>query len=162
MRWQLPANVSSVVTIPLWGRPPPVPWRARLSRGRNDAVLSELIDVLLRPPAEAPDRFTGVMRELFSYAQGRNLPALLAGETAVRLLSEAWRQRWPQILPEPDAARRAGRAHPGGTRSPPCSFSSTRCARCRTPRCRRTWCMRRPTGWAPCPRSRPSGGTGRR
>jgi glycosyltransferase involved in cell wall biosynthesis len=104
MRWQPPANVSSVVTIPLWGRPPPVPWRARLSRGRNDAVVSELIDVLLRPPAEAPERFTGVMRELFSYAQGRNLPALLAGETAVRLLSEAWRQHWPQILPEPAAA----------------------------------------------------------
>lgn len=104
MRWQPPANVTSVVTIPLWGRPAPVPWRARLSRSRNDAVLSELIDVLLRAPAEAPERFTSVMRELFGYAQARNLPALLGSETAVRLLSEAWRQRWPQILPESTAA----------------------------------------------------------
>jgi glycosyltransferase involved in cell wall biosynthesis len=104
IRWQPPANVTSVVTIPLWGRPPSVPWRARLSRGRNDAVLSELIDVLLRPPAEAPDRFTDVMRELFSYAQARNLQALLASETAVSMLSEAWRQRWPQILPSASAA----------------------------------------------------------
>lgn len=100
MRWQPPANVTSVVTIPLWGRPPPVPWRARLSRSRNDAVLAELVDVLLSPPDQAPDRFTDVMRELFSYAQARSLPAILASETAARLLSEAWRQRWPEILPE--------------------------------------------------------------
>jgi glycosyltransferase involved in cell wall biosynthesis len=105
MRWQPPANVSSVVTIPLWGRPPPAPWRARLSRNRNDALLAELIDVLLRPPAEAPDRFTGVMRELFGYAQASYLPAALASERAVRLLNEAWRERWPQILPETASAR---------------------------------------------------------
>ena len=104
IRWQPPANVTSVVTIPLWGRPPSVPWRARLSRGRNDAALAELIDVLLRPPAEAPDRFTDVMRELFSYAQARNLRAVLSSETAVSILSEAWRQRWPQILPPATAA----------------------------------------------------------
>ncbi len=107
MRWQPPANVSSVVTIPLWGRPPPAPWRARLFRNRNDALLTELIDVLLRPPAEAPDRFTGVMRELFGYAQARHLPAVLASERAVRLLNEAWRERWPQILPETASARLA-------------------------------------------------------
>ena len=108
MRWQLPANVTSVKTIPLWGRPPSVPWRARLSRGRNDAMLAELIDVLLSPPAEEQHRFTGVMRALFGYAQAKNLPAMLASETAVSLLSEAWRQRWPEILPDSD-----GQAHTG-------------------------------------------------
>jgi len=100
MRWQLPGNVTSVVPIPLWGRPPAIPWRSRLPGGRDDSMLSELIDVLLSPPAQAQDRFTNVMYELFAFAQTRNLHAALASETAVRLLSDAWRQRWPDILPE--------------------------------------------------------------
>ena len=99
MRWQLPANVKSVVTIPLWGRPPSVPLRSRLSGRRNDSLLLELFDVLLRPPNQAQDRFVDVMRELFRYGQTRNLRAVLASETAVCLLSDAWRQRWPTILP---------------------------------------------------------------
>ena len=104
MRWQLPANVKSVQTIPMWGRPPSVPWRARLSRARNDSLLPELIDVLLSPPTEAQDRFTSVMHELFSYAQNGDLRATLASETAVRLLADGWRQRWPEILPETSTA----------------------------------------------------------
>jgi glycosyltransferase involved in cell wall biosynthesis len=100
MRWQLPDNVTSVRTIPLWGRPPTIPWRARLARGRDDSLLHELIDVLLSPPGQAQDRFTAVMHELFIFAQTRNLHAALSSENAVRLVSEAWRQRWPDILPE--------------------------------------------------------------
>jgi polysaccharide biosynthesis protein PelF len=100
MRWQLPANVKSVVTIPLWGRPPSVPLRSRLHGSRNDSLLLELFDVLLRPPNQAQDRFAAVMRELFRYGQTRNLRAVLASETAVCLLNDAWRQRWPWILPE--------------------------------------------------------------
>jgi glycosyltransferase involved in cell wall biosynthesis len=106
LRWQLPLNVTSVATIPLWGRPPSLPWRSRLSRARDDSLLPELIDVLLSPPSQAQDRFTDVMHELFGYAQTRNLGAVLASETAVRLLSDAWRQRWPEILP-------GGRLAPG-------------------------------------------------
>jgi glycosyltransferase involved in cell wall biosynthesis len=101
MRWDLPGNVKSVQTIPLWGRPPPVPVRSRLSRRRNDSLLTELIDVLLSPPAQAQDRFTTVMHELFSYGQAHDLRALLAREDAVRVLGDAWRQRWPEILPGP-------------------------------------------------------------
>jgi len=104
MRWQLPANVKSVVTIPLWGRPPAVPLRSRLSRGRNDSLLPELIDVILSPPTLAQDRFVSVMHELFGYAQARSLWGLLASENAVRLLGNAWRQRWPEILPEATTA----------------------------------------------------------
>jgi polysaccharide biosynthesis protein PelF len=101
VRWELPGNVTSVLPIPLWGRPPSVPWRARLARSRDDtSMLPELIDVLLSPPDQAQDRFTGLMHEMFSFAQTRNLRAVLASETAVRLLSDAWRQRWPDILPE--------------------------------------------------------------
>jgi glycosyltransferase involved in cell wall biosynthesis len=106
VRWQLPANVTSVVTIPLWGLAPPVPRRSRLSRRPrrwNDMLLSELIEVVLTTPAQAQERFAVVMRELFRYGQARELPALLASETAVRLLSDAWRRRWPQILPEASA-----------------------------------------------------------
>jgi polysaccharide biosynthesis protein PelF len=101
VRWELPGNVTSVLPIPLWGRPPSVPWRARLARSRDDtSMLPELIDVLLSPPDQAQDRFTGLMHEMFSFAQTRNLRAVLASENAVRLLSDAWRQRWPDILPE--------------------------------------------------------------
>jgi polysaccharide biosynthesis protein PelF len=104
MRWELPGNVSSVTPIPLWGRPPAVPLRSRLSAGRDHSLLPELIDVLLSPPAEMQDRFTNVMHELLSYARARNLRALLSSETAVRLLGGAWRQRWPEILPRTAAA----------------------------------------------------------
>ena len=99
MRWQLPANVNSVVTIPLWGRPPAVPLRSRLSRDRNDSLLPELIDVVLSPPTLAQDRFVSVMHELFGYAQARSLRALLSSEKAVRLLGNAWRQRRRQRRP---------------------------------------------------------------
>lgn len=101
MRWQLPGNVKSVLTIPLWGRPPSVPVRSRLSGRRNDSLLTELIDVLLSPPARAQERFTSVMHELFSYGQAHDLRALLASEDAVRVLGDAWRRRWPEILPGP-------------------------------------------------------------
>ena len=104
MRWELPGNVKSVVTIPLWGRPPAVPLRARLSPGRADSMLGELVDVLLTPPDQAQDRFSDVMHELFTFAQTKNLRAALVSETAVKLLSGGWRQRWPDILPESAAA----------------------------------------------------------
>ena len=39
IRWPLPANVTAMATIPLWGRAPSIPLRARLSRGRDDSPL---------------------------------------------------------------------------------------------------------------------------
>jgi polysaccharide biosynthesis protein PelF len=99
MRWELPGNVKSVVTIPLWGRPPPVPLRARLSLRHADSILRELVDVLLTRPDQAQDRFSDVMHELFTFAQTKNLRRAMVSETAVKLLSDAWRQRWPDILP---------------------------------------------------------------
>jgi polysaccharide biosynthesis protein PelF len=60
--------------------------------------------VLLSPPTLAQDRFVSVMHELFGYAQTRSLRALLSSEQAVRLLGNAWRQRWPEILPETTTA----------------------------------------------------------
>jgi polysaccharide biosynthesis protein PelF len=108
VRWSLPANVASLRTIPLWGPPPPVPWRARLRRGRSWAPIRELIDILLAPPGQAPAHFADVLRMMFAYAQNQNLSAALASDHAVRVLSEAWRKRWPPDSP-------AGRnGHAGG------------------------------------------------
>ncbi|HEX6519515.1 MAG TPA: GT4 family glycosyltransferase PelF [Streptosporangiaceae bacterium] len=106
VRWKLPDNVRSMQPIPLWGAPPPVPWRARVplrerrSRGGAAHLVRELIDVLLSVDDEtAQHRFGNVLIELFIYAQRHDLGAVLAGEGAVRALSQIWRERWPAILP---------------------------------------------------------------
>ena len=55
--------------------------------------LGELVDVLLSPPAEGQDRFGYALRELYEFAQCSSLSSGLASQAAVRLLSEAWRER---------------------------------------------------------------------
>ena len=108
VQWELPGHVSQLVTIPLWGPPPPVPPRARLPRGRRvPLVVQELIDVLLDD--DASDRFGPVLRDLHAYARARNLTATLASERTAGLLAALWRERWPQLT-----ARRG--AEPAGTR----------------------------------------------
>jgi polysaccharide biosynthesis protein PelF len=91
--WSLPDNVSSMVKVLLWG--PPLAGHAA---GRHEALpvrlLRELVDMLLDSSAEAQPRFGDVLRELSEFAQRGSLSAGLASEKAVRLLSEAWRDRW--------------------------------------------------------------------
>ena len=95
VRWSLPENVTSVDTVPLWGPPPAGPASRRHGRRRfrpaECPALSDLIDVLLAPPAEAQGRFAGVLREVFEFAQAENLTASLSSDWAVSLLSKAWR-----------------------------------------------------------------------
>jgi glycosyltransferase involved in cell wall biosynthesis len=92
--WDLPDSVSSMITIPLWGSPPTGPRSGR--RGRlSSRLLSQLIDSLLDSSAEGQSRFGDVLRQLFEYAQHGNLSASLASGKAVKLLIEAWRDRWP-------------------------------------------------------------------
>jgi polysaccharide biosynthesis protein PelF len=92
--WTLPDNVSSMDRVLLWGPPAPSPLP-----GHRDALpvrlLRQFIDVLLDPSAAAQPLFADILRELFDYAQRRNLSAGLASDKAVRLLSDAWRDRWP-------------------------------------------------------------------
>jgi polysaccharide biosynthesis protein PelF len=92
--WSLPRNVTSLSTVLLWGSAP----TGRAS-GRRDGLplhlLSELVDTLLDSSAEAQPRFADVLHELFEFGQHGNLSAGLASEKAVRLLSEAWADRWP-------------------------------------------------------------------
>src|ERR1022692_345840 len=91
--WVLPDNVSSMLTVPLWGDRPAGP-AARRRAGLPLRLLRQFVDVLLDSPAEAPSRFGEVLRELFEYSQEENLSAGLASEKAVRLLSETWQERW--------------------------------------------------------------------
>ncbi len=104
VQWELPPHVSQLVTVPLWGPPPPVPPRTRLSRHRGvPLAVRELVDVLTDDnPGE---RFGTVLRDLHEYARARSLPAALSGEPAARLLAETWRERWPGL-----AARHGARA----------------------------------------------------
>jgi glycosyltransferase involved in cell wall biosynthesis len=92
MVWLLPDNVAGVEKLLLWGPAPARPAAGRRSR-LSPGLLRELIDTLLDPSAGAQPRFGDVLRELFGFAQRRNLSAALGSDTAVRLLSEAWRER---------------------------------------------------------------------
>jgi glycosyltransferase involved in cell wall biosynthesis len=89
--WDLPDNVASVVSVPMWGAQPSGRKPGPRARRRFAPVLRELIDVLLDPAAGAQQRFGEVLRAMFEYAQHQSLTATLASEDAVRLLSDAWR-----------------------------------------------------------------------
>jgi polysaccharide biosynthesis protein PelF len=112
VKWELPTNVSQLVTMPLWGPPPPPPrgWRTREWRSRSREVplaVRELVGVLLDDAPAA--RFGTALRDLQQYAMTRNLTATLAAEQTARLLAKTWRERWPLL-----AARRGVR--PADTR----------------------------------------------
>jgi glycosyltransferase involved in cell wall biosynthesis len=96
--WALPGNVVSMVKVPLWGPAPPAARRAGGRRpGLPPRLLRQLIDILLDSPAGAQHRFGGVLRELHEYcARHGSLSTSLAGDKAVRLLAEAWRDRLPE------------------------------------------------------------------
>jgi glycosyltransferase involved in cell wall biosynthesis len=91
--WSLPDNVTSIVKVPLWGSSSAGPAAGRRA-GLPSGLLRQLVDALLDSSAQAQHPFGDVLRELFEFAQRGNLSAGLASEKAVRLLSEAWRDRW--------------------------------------------------------------------
>ncbi|GII24049.1 lipopolysaccharide glycosyltransferase, putative [Planosporangium mesophilum] len=99
--WELPDNVRSVVTVPLWSSRP-----VRRKPGRPAArlfvpLLEELLEVLLVPSRQAPQRFGVVLRELFEYARREDLRAAFRAEDAVRVLTDAWRTTWPAAVKNP-------------------------------------------------------------
>ncbi len=95
VRWSLPGNVTELTAVPLWGTPPPAPRGSRWLRPRSGPPVRELIDVLLGPAEEGREQFAQVLRELHAFSRHGNLSAELGSEQSVRLLSEAWRERWP-------------------------------------------------------------------
>jgi polysaccharide biosynthesis protein PelF len=92
--WDLPESVGSMVEITLWGTPPTGP-RSGRRIGFPSRLVRRLIESVLDTSAEAQGRFGEVMRQLFDYAQRGNLSAVLASGKAVKLLTEAWKDRWP-------------------------------------------------------------------
>jgi len=91
--WELPANITSLSTIPLWGA---VSHRAGGRRaGYPDRLVANLINTLLDPSASAQDHFAEALRELFQLSQRGRGDVALASEKAVKLLSQAWADRWP-------------------------------------------------------------------
>ena len=103
--WPLPDNVASLVAVPLWGTPPAGSkpgWRARPG---FRPILADLVDVLLDSSASAQARFGDVLRELAEYGQRESLTASFTSEEAVRLLSEAWRERGQRPAADGSAGR---------------------------------------------------------
>ncbi|MGC9671068.1 GT4 family glycosyltransferase PelF [Planosporangium sp. 12N6] len=93
--WTLPANVRSVVTVPLWGSQPARRKPGRPGRRLFVPLLRELLDTLLGPAEQAPRRLGAALRHLFDYAQRADLRASFRSEQAVHLLTDAWRAGWP-------------------------------------------------------------------
>lgn len=91
--WPLPDNVTSLVRVRLWG---PAPARAAVRKGGGlpRRLLRGFVDALLDSSAQAQPDFADALRELFEYAQVEDISAGLASDKAVRVLSEAWRDRW--------------------------------------------------------------------
>jgi hypothetical protein len=88
--WELPDNVASVVSIPLWNAPSAGHAPGRRARRWFRALLRELIDVLLDHSEWAQLRFGDVLREVFQHAQTEDLGVALRSEEAVRVFTEAW------------------------------------------------------------------------
>jgi len=108
VQWDLPGNVASVVTMPLWGPPTPrrTPSRAAGGVPLPHRLLRDLVGTLIDPSPQGQPRFAAAVREVFHCAQDGALVESLASEKAVRVLSEAWRSRWP-----PGAERYAPTLH---------------------------------------------------
>ncbi|MFF3707994.1 GT4 family glycosyltransferase PelF [Streptomyces phaeochromogenes] len=86
--WELPAHVSQVRSVPMWGDPP----EGRTPRGRARARLGdayeEFLTALLDPRAEA--RFPRALYVLARAASGRILSPFLRGDRAIAILSSVW------------------------------------------------------------------------
>jgi len=92
--WQLPDNVVSVVTVPLWGTERPGRKPGRLGLRHFLFLLEEFVDTLTGHPAGAVDRFGAVLLAMFEYAQRENLAAAFATEQALEAFTGAWCSRW--------------------------------------------------------------------
>ncbi|MBO0823134.1 MAG: GT4 family glycosyltransferase PelF [Actinobacteria bacterium] len=91
--WELPENVGSLTTIPLWGAPHAPP----RTGGQDDfpaRLIRRLVDCLLDPSISSQQRFAEVLAALFGYAQQGNLSAALYSTKAVQILTKAWQDRW--------------------------------------------------------------------
>jgi glycosyltransferase involved in cell wall biosynthesis len=89
--WDLPANVTSVRSLALWGPTRPTSSRRKMSAGLR-VELCRLVSVLLAPPEESQERFGEILRTIYEIAKSEDLTASLSGEEAVWILSEFLRE----------------------------------------------------------------------
>jgi len=80
--WDLPSNVRSVRSVPLWGPIPPVRAAKKLDRSVRDTIGQTLRCIMA--PTETGN-FLETLRQLFFYAQDGNLRRYLRSDDAVQL-----------------------------------------------------------------------------
>jgi len=97
LMWQLPDNVASLDVVPLWGPPSTARVHRRSARSSFVPLLRRLVDVVLSPPAERQPEFAEVLQEIYQAAKHDDLRAGLDSEEGVRVISDAWRDRWPDV-----------------------------------------------------------------
>jgi len=87
--WELPVNVATVTSIPLWdneaGQRP-----GRTARRAFSRIVRPFFTALLAGSATGDRRFGGALRALFEYAQEADLAAALRTEDTVRDLLGTW------------------------------------------------------------------------
>lgn len=86
--WELPAHVTRVRSVPMWGAPPEGrPPRGR-SRDRLAAAYERFLTALLDPRAQ--DGFAPALYAMAGAAGDGGLSAFLRGDRAIALLSSVW------------------------------------------------------------------------
>ncbi|MFC9292217.1 GT4 family glycosyltransferase PelF, partial [Streptomyces sp. NPDC057052] len=86
--WELPAHVTRVRSVPMWGAPPEGrPPRGR-SRHRLTAAYERFLTALLDPCAQ--DGFAPALYAMAGAAPDGGLSAFLRGDRAIALLSSVW------------------------------------------------------------------------
>jgi polysaccharide biosynthesis protein PelF len=80
--WDLPSNVRSVRSVPLWGPIPPVRAVDRLGRSVSETI-GQTLRCIMAPTESA--NFLETLRQLFFYAQDGNLRRYLLSDEAVQL-----------------------------------------------------------------------------
>jgi polysaccharide biosynthesis protein PelF len=96
-QWQLPDNVASLDVVPLWGPPSTARVARRRARSSFVPLLRRLVEVVLSPPAERQPEFAEVLQEIYQQAKHDDLRAGFDNEEGVRVISDAWRDRWPDV-----------------------------------------------------------------
>jgi glycosyltransferase involved in cell wall biosynthesis len=92
--WEMPDNVVSITSIPLWSVLPAGRAPGRQARERFHGLFRRLVEVLLDQSDAAQPHFATAIRELFWFAQQDDLQACLRQEDAVEVLTTAWQRHW--------------------------------------------------------------------
>ncbi|WP_254401564.1 GT4 family glycosyltransferase PelF [Streptomyces sp. AC555_RSS877] len=89
--WDLPAHVSRVLSVPMWGDPPE--GRPPRGRARNQlaAAYERFLTALLDPCAE--DEFAPALYAMARAAADGTLSPFLRGDRAIALLTAVWNRR---------------------------------------------------------------------